>query len=192
MMTIARLISPAYLAQQRELHARPNGYGAKGGKWAETVLALAVHTASMSVLDYGCGQGGLVRRLKPTADAQRIPLRLAEYDPAVAGKDHPPLFADLVVVTDVLEHIEPDRLDAVLAHLQQLARKAVFFVVALDPANKVLADGRNAHLILESREWWAARVTAAGFRLSDLPVALPPHYSAEKRAKRWIAVGEPC
>ena len=187
-------ISPGYEALQRELHLRPKGYGGKGFKWADTVIALLQRFDAVSILDYGCGEGSLARKL---ADRRFPWLRISEYDPAIDGKNGRPAFADLVTVTDVLEHVEPECLSAVLGHLHGLARKAVFFVVALDEANKVLADGRNAHLILESPEWWESKITAAGFTL--LPgkelLTLPwpmAYYSPEKRAKRWIGVGIPC
>lgn len=190
MITVGQLISKPYAAQQRELHARPNGYGGKGAKWAPAVVAIAQRLDCTSILDYGCGQGGLVTTLRGTAPSV---IRLDEYDPAIPGKDGMPSFADLVTCTDVLEHIEPDRLTTVLGHLSMLARKAVFFVVALDPANKTLSDGRNAHLILESPTWWEARIAAAGFRIETPDEAtLPAHYTPEKRAKRWIGVGVPC
>ena len=187
---LAQCISPAYRQMQRELHARPNGYGGKGHKWAPTVARLVAEHGYTSVLDYGCGQGALMAALRGMVPSV---VRLEDYDPAIAGKDGHPGFADLVTCTDVLEHIEPDRLDAVLAHLRLLARKAVFFVVALDPANKTLSDGRNAHLIQESPDWWQACLVAAGFHLSDVEDEnLPAHYTPEKRAKRWIVVGTPC
>jgi SAM-dependent methyltransferase len=184
-------ISPAYLDMQKVLHAAPDGYGGKGKKWADTVEALLQHFDAHSVLDYGCGGGTLVATLK---DRYLTGVRLDEYDPARPGKDSLPAFADLVVCTDVLEHIEPEKLPAVLAHLHVLARQAVLFVIALDPANKTLTDGRNAHLILESREWWLDQLTAARFRLLDWkswPLPLP-YKRAEKREKRVIAVGVPC
>lgn len=181
------VISPDYVQMQRQLHARPNGYGGKGAKWAGTVLWLADQVRAASVLDYGCGQGSLARALA----GSRVVCR--EYDPAIAGKDGRPAFADLVVCTDVLEHIEPARLSAVLAHLASLARRAIFLVVNLRPANKTLADGRNAHLIQESPTWWAARVTDAGMRLLDLPgMPLAASLNAEKQAKCWVAVVAPC
>lgn len=191
MKTLAERISPAYLDLQRELHSRPQGYGGKGFKWAETVLAIAREFDVSSILDYGCGEGSLARRVR---ELQRS-IVVSEYDPAIAGKDGWPMFADLVVCTDVLEHVEPERLEAVLAHLNMLARKAVFFVVALDEANKTLADGRNAHLILESKAWWTTQVKAAGFTLAKwsrtwpLPLQFVKH--PNKQDKRWIAVGVP-
>lgn len=187
------LISPAYLETQRTLHATPRGYGAKGHKWASTVAYLQQTFRAESILDYGCGGGGLMTALQYHL---RLPARIEEYDPAIAGKDALPRPADLVICTDVLEHIEPNRLMTVLDHLRSLTQTAAFLVIALDPANKTLSDGRNAHLIQESPEWWSERVRAAGFRLYTdeqlATVPMPVHYSPEKRSKRWITVARPC
>lgn len=160
------LITEKYRVMQRILHAQPNGYGKRGDKWAHVVRALIAEHRATSVLDYGCGQGALKRAVM----ADRIPgLRFDEYDPAIPGKAALPSFADLVVCTDVLEHIEPDKLDAVLAHLKQLARMAVFVVISLTDTTKVLADGRNAHLIIRPANWWKKRIEAAGFALRRAP-----------------------
>jgi 2-polyprenyl-3-methyl-5-hydroxy-6-metoxy-1,4-benzoquinol methylase len=160
------LISPAYCEEQRMLHAAPRGYGGRGDKWAGVVVQLAAEYGATSILDYGCGQGTLVRAIH----AMRIPtLRLDEYDPAMPGKDALPSFADLVVCTDVLEHIEKDKLPAVLAHLRTLARKALWVVVSTKESNKVLSDGRNAHVIIKPAAWWKHRFEKAGFQLRRPP-----------------------
>jgi hypothetical protein len=183
------LISDGYRALQRELHARPEGYGGKGFKWAPAIVELAKRVGASSVLDYGCGRGSLKVKLH---SIQGLILRVAEYDPAVPGKDGRPSFADLVVATDVMEHVEPERLADVLAHIRSLARKAVFFVIALEPANKVMADGRNAHLIQQPREWWLEQLTAAGFAIESAD-DLPFHakYDPAVQTKRWILIGRP-
>ena len=173
----ADLYSPDYIVLQKALHAAPRGYGQKGSKWAEWV-ELFDQYACHSVLDYGCGQGSLKLAL-----ADRLVCR--EYDPAIPGKDGPPAFADLVNCTDVLEHIEPDKLDNVLAHLRSLARKVVFVVIAQRPAGKVLSDGRNAHLIVKDRAWWTHRLHAAGFRV------VPVEVKYKKPAREFVAVLEP-
>jgi hypothetical protein len=182
-ITVVQLISPAYLDMQRQLHAAPRGYGQRGHKWADVVCALIAEYRATSVLDYGCGQGALGRALRERA----LPgVRIAEYDPAIAGKDALPTFADLVVATDVLEHIEPDRLDAVLGHLRMLTRKALWLVVSTCETAKILADGRNAHLIVQPGIWWRTRLEACGFTV------LPPPASARtKPDKEWIAVVTP-
>lgn len=109
-----------------------------------------------SILDYGCGAGTLGTALK----AQAWPFDFREYDPAVPGKDAMPRPADLVVCTDVLEHIERDRLDTVLGHIRALSMQGTFLVISTVPAHKSLPDGRNAHLIVESPDWWRERCTA--------------------------------
>jgi hypothetical protein len=188
------LISSEYLALQRDVHGRPEGYGGKGKRWAETVVALVRHFGASSVLDYGSGRGSLTDRLR-LDDLLPRAVRVDEYDPAVPGKDRLPYPADLVTTTDVLEHVEPDRLDAVLAHIRLLSRYATLFVVATGPANKVLADGRNAHLIQEPAAWWQARVEASGYAVLAWEDAwpIPSKVSAdEARRKHWIAVGVPC
>lgn len=179
-LTPKDLISPKYCDLQRELHARPNGYGGKGHKWAPAVRDLVAQYDAGSVLDYGCGEGSLKRALADVDDFARV----VEWDPAVTGKEMWPSFADLVVVTDVLEHIEPDKLQMVLAHIKVLARKAIFVVIATRPSNKIMADGRNAHLILEDAGWWAARMVEAGFTvLPDGPTS-----PSLEPSREWVAV----
>lgn len=179
-MSQSPLITPAYRDLQVELHGRPNGYGGKGDKWAPAVRDLLVRYECSSVLDYGCGEGSLGLALAAMRDTT---LRIAEYDPAIPGKDGRPSFADLVVTTDVLEHVEPDCLDAVLAHLKALARKVIFVVVATRESNKTMADGRNAHLIVRDASWWGAQFRAHG--MEPMPGPASP---LAKPSREWVAV----
>lgn len=174
-----RLISPQYLEMQRTLHAAPRGYGGRGEKWAGIVLQVALKYEATSILDYGCGQGSLARVLRSQPLGA---IRIDEYDPAIPGKDSRPGFADLVNVTDVLEHIEPDRLDLVLQHIRALARKVVFVVISLKETNKVLSDGRNAHLIIRPARWWKKTLIVAGFSIH------PPPSVIRESTKEWVGV----
>lgn len=152
-MTIAALLPPTglndrisegYLATQRAYHEERELYGTMGHRYAEDVKRLVEQSGARSVLDYGCGKGTLRASLGEI---------VSEYDPAIPGKDGEPKHADIVVCTDVLEHIEPDKLDSVLEHIRCLGQ-AVYFVIATRPAEKDLPDGRNAHLIVQSADWW--------------------------------------
>lgn len=60
----------------------------------------------------------------------------------------------MVACIDVLEHIEPAFLEAVLDDLCRLTEAILFATVDTGPAVKVLSDGRNAHLIQEPMSWW--------------------------------------
>lgn len=148
------MITEAYLEQQRLMHER-HIYGNSGKKWASTVVKLAREIRAASVLDYGCGTGALIARVK----VQALELDVREFDPAVIGKDDIPVDpADLVTCIDVLEHIEPEYLDNVLDDLGRLTQQTGFFSIHTGPAMKVLADGRNAHLIQEPSSWWLPRL----------------------------------
>lgn len=150
------LISDQYRRLNRALHDE-GSYGRKGDKWAARVQQLIERFEPRDILDYGCGQGALGRALDRT---------IREYDPAIAGKDARPEPADLVVCTDVLEHVEPECLDGVLDELQRLTRVCLFAVVSTRPAKKFLADGRNAHLIIEPWSFWEEKL-ASRFRVSE-------------------------
>ena len=83
-----------------------------------------------------------------------MPFAITNYDPFLPGFDREPEPHDLVVCSDVLEHIEPECVGDVLRHLHTLTKKTLFIDVACRPAKKVLADGRNAHLIQWEPDKW--------------------------------------
>jgi hypothetical protein len=144
------LISESYRQANAELHARNERYGTSGPVHLKAVASLIRGYRAASVLDYGAGKGLL---------AEYLPwIRFQNYDPAVPEWAAEPTAADLVICTDVLEHIEPECLEEVLDHLQRLTLKAIFLEIALVPAFKHLADGRNAHLIVEPMEWWLPKL----------------------------------
>lgn len=183
MFTQGDLISSRYLDMQRILHAAPRGYGGRGDKWAGIVLQAAMEYQATSILDYGCGEGTLAKALRSIALGD---IQIAEYDPAMPGKDAMPEPADLVVCTDVLEHIEKEYLVTVLAHVRELARKAVFVVVSTKKTNKILADGRNGHLTIKPDFWWKKRMQKAGFNVHAAPSVV-----RQIPQKEWAAVLTP-
>jgi len=148
------LISTAYRDLNKEAHVRYPTFGRTSGRYAPIVLEMIKRYKPSSVLDYGCGKGMLGHELR-----HRIMQEWREYDPCIEGKDAKPEPADLVICTDVLEHVEPEHLDAVLDDLRRVTRERVFFVIATRFASHQLADGRNAHLIVENDDWWLKRLS---------------------------------
>jgi hypothetical protein len=154
------LITPQYLELQRDLHQQPRGYGNSGRKHAGEIIAVAAAMGIESGLDYGAGGG----TLKTSLEAAGWRNSVREYDPAIEGIDTPPTQgADLVMCTDVLEHIEPEKLDAVLGHIYFLTQRAAFLVISLTPSSKKLRDGRNAHLLIRTWDWWLWKLEHLGF-----------------------------
>jgi hypothetical protein len=85
-------------------------------------------------------------------------LQYQAYDPGVPRFSKDPVPAQMVACIDVLEHIEPEYLDTVLDHLRSLAEGVVFLSIDTGPAQKVLSDGRNAHLIQQPMSWWLPKI----------------------------------
>lgn len=147
------LVSDEYRALLRAKHAEARNWGNTSWRYGQFIESFAKNIGAADVLDYGCGIG----RLKSMHERT---LKIYEYDPGVPGKDHLPKPAGLVVCTDVLEHVEPDKLDAVLGHICTLTVNGAYLVISMRPAGHELPDGRNAHLIVEGSEWWLAKLRA--------------------------------
>ena len=147
-------ISQEYLEQQQALHQNPN-YGIASLSFAPIVADFIRQTGVRSVSDYGAGKQNLLVGLK----SQGIDsIEYYPYDPAFKEYGEPQA-ADLVCCIDVLEHIEPDRLENVLLDLAKITVNYGFFSIHMGPAAKTLLDGRNAHLIQEPSSWWLPKLS---------------------------------
>jgi cyclopropane fatty-acyl-phospholipid synthase-like methyltransferase len=152
---MSQLISKHYLEQQQALHRNPD-YGVASLGFAPMVADLVNSLEISDLLDYGCGKGRLVQSL--AGKVQRN-LTVRCYDPAIPEYATPPAPAQMVVCIDVLEHIESASLNAVLDDLARCTRQYGLFSVHTGPAQKVLDDGRNAHLIQNPPEWWLSKLS---------------------------------
>lgn len=140
------LISEHYRDQNAQLHKLRSDYGSNGHRYASQIRELAQAMGTQDILDYGAG--------KQTLSDALVGLNVKSYDPAFPEISSLPEPADLVVCGDVLEHIEPEYLDAVLDDLQRVTKKCLFATIATRPAAKTLPDGRNTHLIQQDLRWW--------------------------------------
>lgn len=146
------LITPEYQQEQRRLHAENPSYGMASVKFAPMVDDFIRQLHVPALLDYGAGKGRLAENLKE-------PVRVTEYDPGIAEKCADPGGPfRFVVCIDVLEHIEPDCLDAVLDDLKDKTKGHLLVTVHCGAAVKVLSDGRNAHLTQQPPSWWLPKL----------------------------------
>ena len=189
------LISDDMLQKQKELHDNYATYGTNGNSWANVVRSLVESMKQgkgknelPSVLDYGCGKGFL---------AEELDFPIWEYDPAIPGKDRLPKPADIVVCTDVLEHIEPDQLDAVLDDLRRVIKCVGIFAICLSPAFKTFSDGTNIHRIVMPKTWWQMKLAEyfkVGKTLIDkngrLVFVLGPMQKPKKMVARTMKIGQ--
>lgn len=122
-----------------------------GATHAKQVHELADACGAESILDYGCGKCTLKRALDDLG--LNLPA-WTNYDPCIEEHSADPPESDLVVCTDVMEHVERECLGDVIAHLHSKTRKAIFLAIHIGPAVKTLPDGRNAHITQEPPLWW--------------------------------------
>lgn len=178
MESSATFVSEGYLEMSRHLHKRRKGFGADGHKWVYMLVPIIRDINAKSLLDYGCGKGTLWKELNRVQEYGVCKgMSYYGYDPCIEGKDKPPRGQfDLITCTDVLEHVEPQYLSAVLLHIRSLASKAIFFNINIHEAVTILPDGRNAHLIIANTEWWHNTLNLAfgnDWYIRELPTKRP-------------------
>ena len=148
---------------------------ASGGKFfggkirgIDTVVDLVRRTKPERLLDYGSGKGRqyLVKRVHERWGG----LLPHCYDVGVAElAERPDGKFDGIICGDMMEHIAPEDVDAVLADIFSFIRirqtpmyslgpalqSFVYFHISCVPStHKYLLDGRNVHLCIEPPEWW--------------------------------------
>ena len=129
-------------------------------RYLETIIDKCNPT---SILDFGCGTGSLVHTL-----ALKYPQKnIQGYDPGNINFAHQfeNQTFDLIISTDVLEHIEPEFLIDTLRFLKSKSNR-FYHLIALAPSRVILPDGRNAHLILESTDWWKKKFVDLGYTIN--------------------------
>lgn len=119
-----------------------------------------------SILDYGCGKalawkfwrspGG--NTLGDTLGAETVTL----YDPGFPPHaERPEGKFDVVICTDVLEHVPEPDIDAVLDDIFGYASQGAFLAISISESPGWFADGSNHHATVKEPEWWQAKLTEA-------------------------------
>ena len=130
------LIDKKYQKQLQQLH---NDGRFNNGRKAYRIVKNFIETYHpTSVLDFGCGKGGLISVIQELHPGTKT----AGYDPGTPKFDQMPNGTfDAVVSTDALEHIEPSRLAATLQVIGSKIERYGFFRIACYPAKKHCPTG---------------------------------------------------
>lgn len=132
------------------------------------------------ILDAGCGHGHRVLALNyHDADAYGFDLQLAidtsPYKEFLQNKlkagdilnipfDNNEF--DLVIVYDVLEHLEPEELDKALAELKRVCSKNIVFSIPFIGDPNLYKD--PTHKIFRTQEWWIYKIQEY-FNIKETP-----------------------
>jgi 2-polyprenyl-3-methyl-5-hydroxy-6-metoxy-1,4-benzoquinol methylase len=156
-----------YAEQQRQMHKITRyGYSGTsvGGREFDTelmsrgILALyhSLGKRNLTVLDYGCGQGELTEQLDKIFKI----LDFTKYDPFIEEHSKEPDGKfDILCCLDVMEHIEMPCIDNVLNHIASKVKYMVQFRICTALAQKVLPNGKNAHITVKHGEWWYQKLS---------------------------------
>lgn len=154
------MISNNHIEIYKKIHAEtPFGKRSKFPKYLENFISQA---QPKSILDFGCGKGRLVNKIKetfPNLEAYGYDPANPEFNESLDSKRF-----DMIVSSDVLEHVEPEFIDETLSYLHGKSRY-FYHLIACSPAKLILPDGRNAHLIIENQSWWHNKLKKHNYKI---------------------------
>jgi hypothetical protein len=149
-------ITESYKATLTHLHDNTE-WGVSGGAISGPTLVhfLETYPEVQTILDYGCGEGSL----KEFVEDKGIKKDWTLYDPGMKGLDKKPTGQfDLVITTDVLEHVEPYMIKPVLAELKSLTKDFLFNDIACYLTNTKFIKGpyigQDLHISLHAPDTW--------------------------------------
>ena len=135
-----------------------------------TLIQITKENKCKTLLDYGCGKAipydkerckevDLRNPIQELCDIESFDL----YDPAYEKyATLPDKKYDIVVCTDVLEHIAEQDLDYVLTQILSRSNKIVFLNICCKPALKHFKEGKfkgkNVHISLFEPDWWNRKI----------------------------------
>jgi len=153
------------MALTKEYHELLKKMHVKKPKWGRNfrdrdipkMMKEAIETfAPKSILDFGCGAGVLVNKLKHLYPN----INVTGWDPRFEGKM--PEKVDMIISTDVLEHVEPNLVQETLVDLGKRSEICQYHLIACFKAVAILPDGRNAHLTVRTPDWWQVELKHTG------------------------------
>lgn len=146
------------IEQYKILHGSKDNYGKSSESLIGDIIAHAYeffggYGRVKTVLDFGCGRSSTVDHVAAHFKAAGY-----RYDPAIPEFSTLPVNkADLVINTDVLEHIPEEDVDAFLKTIRSVSQYA-FFQIATEAAGTILANGENAHCTVKPETWWLEKI----------------------------------
>jgi len=151
------------IEQYKELHNENKFKGISLNKHIQAIGDLIKQHKVKSLLDYGSGKGYLYsKNFKIVNPNLKEPLqklwkidKLKCYDPGYTEHaEYPTDIYDMVISTDVIEHIPEEDLTWFLNDIFSLSKKFVYLNIACYPALKHFKDGTNVHVsIFKPQEW---------------------------------------
>jgi len=145
------LVSKKYKEKITALHKQRKWGGNVSRKIPDRIKKYMTLSRTKSILDYGAGYGAFKQAMLGKYD-------IHEYEPGIIGKDEDPPICDVTVCFDVLEHVEPGKIDNVLKHMYDKTRYWALVNICTIPAGQHFPDGQNLHLLVRESNWWLEKL----------------------------------
>lgn len=154
-----------------------------GEQFAVEAAQIAKIGRGTTVIDFGCGTGRGAQRLH---DLTGCDIKLTDFAGNCLDSGIQLLFvqrdltdpiglsAEVGYCTDVMEHIPPGDVDAVIANIMACVDRC-FFKIALFPDHMGALIGQTLHLSVFPAKWWAEKFSAyqIAYQASADPTAFP-------------------
>ena len=147
-----------------------------------TLMSLVKENNCKTLLDYGCGKAIPYDKDRCKEVDLRHPIQklcnlksFDLYDPAYEKyATLPDKKYDIVVCTDVLEHIAEQDIDYVLTEILSRSNKIVFLNISCQPALKHFKEGKfkgkNVHISVFDPSWWGHKIGNIWNKFNNLKV----------------------
>lgn len=169
-MKYTQTIDPDLIEQYKIVHKQNYNFGTSGNRIVDRCKQVLDGMKVTSIFDYGCGKSTLGQALLSKPDDVLI-----KYDPAIPefSERYPGCKCDLVLCTDVLEHIREETVPAVIADIATISDKALF-IIATRKAIQILPTGENAHCTIKPAAWWLDQIKV-NFKRATIFHNIPKH-----------------
>lgn len=156
-----------FLAKEyKAMHDKKNFSGSSLEPYLPEIKQLIKEYGCQSLLDYGCG--------KARYHKQPLVTNTTLYDPYFEPYSKLPTGTfDMVICTDVLEHVPEKEVPNIVADLINYTDKVLFLAISTKPAKKKFSNGENVHLTVWPPKKWDRLIDAF---ISD-GIKIVRHYS---------------
>ena len=147
-----------------------------------TLMSLVKENNCKTLLDYGCGKAIPYDKDRCKEVDLRHPIQklcnLKSFDLYDTAYEKyttlPNKKYDIVVCTDVLEHIAEQDIDYVLTEILSHSKKIVFLNISCQPALKHFKEGKfkgkNVHISVFDPSWWGHKIGNIWNKFNNLKV----------------------